>query len=345
MEPSGTTQRGFIFEIRQEVLAATLDQVVRTLRPERALIALSEGSGRPLRLVEQRGFEEDITLSEADISMSIIESVVGSGDSRQTLIEGATTPPQATESMKYAGIRSVLCSPIVRDGHGAFGVIYMDDKTKIGAFGEQHLSWLARIARALGSNARVSQADPSHSELWTEYRKKAFQARKFDLSLAESFLKKALACTLEGELGALSRARTLSDLSEILRLQGRLDQALKLIKEAIAAAESDLEIDYSATIPFFNNLAGLQYALGDEEQAERLYRNIVRRADRRGEQCKALIPVLCNWATISLKSNRSDTALSLFERAAQLAEEQFGEQNQIVEQCRRRVDECRQLIA
>lgn len=345
MKPLGTDNKGVKFEIRQEVLEATLDQVVRTLRPERALIALMDSPKSPLQLEVQRGFVGQVCLESADLSLSTIQTVLGSGRSEQSLVRGQITPPKATESMRYAGLRSVLCAPIFRDEHEPFGVIYLDDKTKVGAFGEQHLSWLTRIGKALGSNARVVERLPDPSELWRDYREQAFRARNVDLSLAESCLKKALACCLDGDLGALCRARTLSDLSEILRLQGRHAQALQLVKKAISAAEAESEVDYTATIPFYNNLAGLHYALGETERAESLYRRIVERADQLGAECKALIPVLSNWGTVSLKAQKLTLALSLFERAARLASERFGEQNQIVVQCQQRLDECRRLSA
>ena len=345
MKPSGTDNKGVKYEIRQEVLEATLDQVVRTLGPERALIALAQGPTSPLQLEVQRGFVGLACLEEADVSLSTIETVFGSGRSEQSLVRGETTPPEATDSMKYAGLRSVLCAPIFRDGHEPFGVIYLDDKTKVGAFGEQHLAWLTRIGKALGSNARRTEREPDHSELWRDFREQAFRAGNVDLRLAESCLKKALACCLDGDLGALCRARTLSDLSEILRLQGRHSQALQLIKKAIVAVGAESEIGYAATIPFYNNLAGLHYELGQTEQAEALYRRIVQRADQLGAECKALIPVLCNWGTVSLKAQKLTLALSLFERASRLAAERFGEQNQIVLQCRQRLDECRRLSA
>lgn len=345
MKPSGTDNQGVKFEIRAEVLEATLDQVVRTLRPERALIALAEGPNSPLQLEVQRGFVGRLTLEDADVSLSTIHTVLGSGTSEQSLVKGETTPPEATDSMKYAGLRSVLCAPIYRDGYKPFGVIYLDDKSKIGAFGAKHLSWLSRIGKALGSNARVIESSPLPGELWRGYRKQAFQARNVDLTRAESCLKKALACCLDGDLGALCRARTLSDLSEILRMQGRHTQALQLINKAIAAAEQDPNIDYASTIPFYNNLAGLHYALGKPEEAESLYRRIVEQTDQLGAECEALIPVLCNWGTVSLKTQKLTLALSLFERAARLATERFGEQNQIVTQCRQRLEECRRLSA
>ena len=122
MKPSGTDNKGVKYEIRREVLEATLDQVVRTLGPERALIALAQGPRSPLQLEVQRGFVGLVCLEEADVSLSTIQTVFGSGRSEQSLVRGETTPPEATDSMKYAGLRSVLCAPIFRDGHEPFGV-------------------------------------------------------------------------------------------------------------------------------------------------------------------------------------------------------------------------------
>ena len=78
MKPLGTDNKGVKFEIRREVLEATLDQVVRTLGPERALIALADCSNSPLQIEVQRGFVGEVCLQEADVSWSTIETVFGS---------------------------------------------------------------------------------------------------------------------------------------------------------------------------------------------------------------------------------------------------------------------------
>lgn len=345
----------FRFQIREPILEATLEQVSRTLKPERILIAYRRRSDENLTLVAQRGFVGSLSLETADVSHSTIEEVYQGAGTRTSNEQFPAPRPTATASMNFAGLRSVLCAPIITHEHGIIGVIYADDKRVVGAFGQAHVDWLTRIGKALGSTITAEQvvikpvqAEPSTpSEWWKHYRAQAWNARGAnDLQSAESFLKQALGCCSDADLPGLCLSRTLNDLSEVYRQQGRLDEAESLIKEAIKVADAYREVSYAQKVPFYNNLAGLLYARERWNEAEDVYESILSALRNHGlDDSQVAIPVLCNLGTLLLKVGEVVRALHLFGKASKIAETEHGRQSSVTQRCRKKLQECRQLLA
>jgi tetratricopeptide (TPR) repeat protein len=256
--------------------------------------------------------------------------------------------------MSLSGLRSVLCAPIVHKSRGIIGVLYADDKRTVGAFGQEHLDWLVQIGKALGSRAvftPLEKDEPvtrtSPVEDWKNSRNQALVALKAgDLDSAETCLKRALGCFEPECFDTLSMARTLSDLSEVYRLQSRFNEAEHLISEALRIADSDANIGFQQTIPFLNNLAGLYYAKGEAERAKSVYAHILSELDRHGDRSQArAVPVICNLGTLCLREGQVIRALGYFAEATRLAEEAWGESNPVTTRCRLKLAECQKLSA
>jgi Tfp pilus assembly protein PilF len=341
---------GLRTDIRRKILEASIEQVFRTLRPERVLIAYQVNPGESLHLACQRGFVGNVQLSSADVSMSTILAVFEGGGS-QNCVEHSV-PTEATSSMTFSGLRSVLCAPILVPGGEVIGVIYADDKRSVGAFGKEHLDWLIRIGKALGINAirePVVSESPTRTldELWKQHRSSGLQAlKRADLGCAETDMREALSCCRRGDLGPLALARTLSDLSEIVRMQGRLDEAQGLIEECIDLTESRLGLECRSTIPFYNNLAGLLYAQGRVSEAEDVYCQILERVDGgESEHWGRAIPVLANLGTLCLRSGQVDRAVLYHQKAVRMATELWGDTDPITQRCIERLEACQKLSA
>ena len=70
-------------------------------------------------------------------------------------------------------------------------------------------------------------------------------------------------------------ATTLSNLAEMYRIQGQLEQAIDLHQEALAIREQALGADHPETAQSLNNLAVSHFDAGDYERAEELYRRSI----------------------------------------------------------------------
>lgn len=335
-------------DLPRSILEASLEQVFRTLRPERALIAYRRSTNIPLHLAAQRGFVGNVSMDTLDISHSTILEVYEGAGSQQCL-QSVTAVPGPTQSMKHAGIRSVLCAPVVHRSEGIIGVLYVDDTRKIGSFGPEHLAWLARVGSALAANARLMEV-PEEATLynqWADFRRLAHQASKSqDLDSAEEFLKKALACCEEGELETLCFSRTLGDLAEVLRRKGSIEQAESLLLEAIRLAEDCPSIPYPAIVPLYNNLGGLFVGRGLIEEAKAVFETVLQKLKGFPPQhWTGGLAVLCNLGTLYLGSGELVRALELFSEASRRAAELHGTDGLVARQCLAKLEECRRLIA
>lgn len=318
-----------------EVLQTTLDQVLRTLKPDRVLIAYRASFDEDLKLGAQRGFPEPLNLGGDEVNGKLIQSVLQRGKSQ------SIAP-------------SLVCVPLFDPEDAPFGVIYAEDNSGVGTFGKEAVEWLGQISKALSSRVlsdsvaleETFESDdlPSKMQIWKKLRDRGIKARKIgNLKTAETSLKKALVYAKARKIGGLSLARTLNDLSEIMRLQGREEEAEELIRECLDVVEAHPEIDGRSSIPFYNNLAGLYYAKGQVEKAEQTYCQILERLDSLGDRNWGnAIPVLCNLGTLCLGSGQFERAIRYHDKAVRLATELWGESDPVTQQCMNKLAECRE---
>lgn len=340
-----------------QALRACLDQVYRTLDPERTFIAHQFGLEEPLTIALQRGFVGDVQLHNADVSHSTIRRVYKTRGHKNILESTTSETTGPTASMASSGLRSVVCAPILTGEGQCIGVIYADDKRRVGAFAQQHADWLTQLAKALGAGAelkRVSIGKKLSMEeqrddlvVWKKFRDRGIRARKIgNIATAEKNLLKALAFCRYKEFHGLILAKTLNDLSEVKRLLGHLDEAAQLSRECIDLVETSDNIQGLDSVPFYNNFAGLLFAQGKLSEAKEVFTATLKRLrESHGEQAGASIPVLSNLGTLCLREGDKEAATQYHKRAADLAREIWGEDDPVTLRCRQKLRECDELSA
>lgn len=335
-----------------------LDQIVRTLKPERTLLLTRESSGSEVYKVASQGFPnlqslQSISaksLSTLGVSLSNIENVLNSGRAVNCIDADESSFTGATDSVIMTGIRSIICAPISNSQGQTVGVLYADDRKRRGMFSAGHVEWVLSFGKALGGRATVEtlQEDmpppppASRHDIWTKIRTKGLLAKNLgNLEIAEKCLIRALAYCRCRDLDASYHAKTLNDLAEILRLQEKLEQADQHLTQCLEVVEQSPHIDFRTSVPFRNNLAGLRHAQGREEEAKSLYLQILERLDRKSKKdAAAAVPVLANLGTLHVQSNEPSLGVKYLSRAATLAKAVWGEEHEVFKQCQKKLEEC-----
>lgn len=141
-----------------ELLNKILDEILATLRPERASILLIDPKSDQLSVKASRGQDKKGPNHRVSISQSVIDHVFKQKQS--VLIDDAMYDPQFSlaQSIVLHDIRSAMCSPLGgRDR--IIGIIHVDRSTRGAAFSKEDLLLLDAIAKAAGIAIENAQFD------------------------------------------------------------------------------------------------------------------------------------------------------------------------------------------
>jgi tetratricopeptide (TPR) repeat protein len=109
------------------------------------------------------------------------------------------------------------------------------------------------------------------------------------------------------EIGTL-----LGDLGVVRQFQGRNDEAIRLLREAIVMHEAELGAEHPILIRPLVNLARTQAAAGRKDDADTIFRRAVRIAEQRlGTEHPAYSDVLLSYATFLRATGHKREAKSL----------------------------------
>ena len=135
----------------------------------------------------------------------------------------------------------------------------------------------------------------SHARfLWEEYTTEGIRAvRVGQYERAEQFLTRA--AQKAAELGPLEMGRSLNNLAELYRRQGRAAEAERYFTEALSMKESELGADHPDVATSLNNLAQLYVAQGRDSEAAPL---LERSLEIQGKALDAEHPVLGRTLTL-----------------------------------------------
>jgi sigma-B regulation protein RsbU (phosphoserine phosphatase) len=154
-----------------EVLNRVMDEVIAIMNAERGFVVLVSDDGQ-LSFHAARGMDQQtIDAPEFEVPRGTVQEVVRLGQPLLS-IDARTDPSwiSGRQSVMMLGLRSLLCVPLqVRDE--TFGVIYVDNRVKVGAFGEDDLELLSAIASSAAiaiDNARYYQAAVQQARLERE---------------------------------------------------------------------------------------------------------------------------------------------------------------------------------
>jgi len=154
------------------VLEILMDHVIELFGAERGFIMLVDSETGALEFRTARNFSKQALYDDQfQVSRSIVFRSFGSRE--MILTSNAQDDDRFSQAMsiKEYGLRSVMCAPL-QDENGPIGVIYADNRVKLGAFEDDDLSFLetfAHQASAVLSRARLTADRDRVQDLFSRY--------------------------------------------------------------------------------------------------------------------------------------------------------------------------------
>lgn len=142
-----------------ELLVQVVDGVMDFSGAERGFVILLDDSGEMQIPVARTGFREPVLEPERQLSRNIIEQVIETR--RPVLVQNAMDDEnyRIQESVINLELRSIMVAPLLR-GELLLGMLYVDNRSRVGQFPEEDLELLAifatQVAIAL-ENSRLVQ--------------------------------------------------------------------------------------------------------------------------------------------------------------------------------------------
>ena len=134
-----------------EVLNRVMDEVIAATRAERGFVMLREADGRLIFRVARGMDRETIDDPQFQISRSVVERVAREGQPILTSDAQRDARFSMRQSVQSLGLRSILCVPL-KIKEEVSGVVYVDNRLKIGIFTQADLELLS----AIGSSAAIA---------------------------------------------------------------------------------------------------------------------------------------------------------------------------------------------
>ena len=159
----------------RSLLNQVLDALVLWTGVERGLLLLTAPGGRLVPRAARNLARKDLNPAQRELSYSLAERAIASREP-VVAVDAIGELPDHHESVHALKLRSVLAIPLFFKGT-PLGVVYLDDRVRIGAFGPQELAWVRLVA----SIAAVAIGD-ARDQL--ELRRAVRRAKRAELKLA-----------------------------------------------------------------------------------------------------------------------------------------------------------------
>jgi len=140
-------------ESPDEILEASLYAIVEAVECERGFVMLYDSNFEELNVFAAHNIDPDTLSTTAEVSQTIINSVYE--EKKPVMSSNALDDPRFSEksSVVISGLRSILCVPILTE-NGLLGLIYLDNRLRIGAFEQKHLQFLEEASKKLSEVIR-----------------------------------------------------------------------------------------------------------------------------------------------------------------------------------------------
>lgn len=140
-----------------EVLRIVMDNIVRLTKAERGFLMLRDENGEMLPRIARNWEMESINSSEKNVSRTVVQRVIDSGESVVTTNAQEDQRFVGQESIVAFNLRSILCVPL-KVKNELIGVIYADNRIRTGIFADSEKDLLEAFANQAAvaiDNARL----------------------------------------------------------------------------------------------------------------------------------------------------------------------------------------------
>lgn len=140
-----------------EVLRIVMDNIVRLTKAERGFLMLRNEGGEMINRVARNWEMESINPSEKNVSRSVVQRVIDTGESVVTTNAQEDQRFVGQESIVAFNLRSILCVPL-KVKNDLIGVIYADNRIRAGIFADAEKDLLEAFANQAAiaiDNARL----------------------------------------------------------------------------------------------------------------------------------------------------------------------------------------------
>ncbi len=140
-----------------EVLRIVMDNIVRLTKAERGFLMLRNEEGEMTTRIARNWEMESINSSEKNVSRTVVQRVIESGESIVTTNAQEDQRFVGQESIVAFNLRSILCVPL-KVKNELIGVIYADNRIRTGIFAESERDLLEAFANQAAvaiDNARL----------------------------------------------------------------------------------------------------------------------------------------------------------------------------------------------
>lgn len=317
------------------LLEAALTNAVSEVKPERAFIAYrarhTEHSDFPTPYATH-GFSMAGLYTNEDISTKVISQTLREGKP-QLIVDAISTPGLTNRtSVVISGLRSVLSVPLRFSNGLTAGLLYVDNRIKVGAFKDTHEAVLvktgAELMRRVGEVEAKMKAAPTGQPSANPFA----EARQTALGLAErGHFTEALG-TIEGwlygrpegeETGMAHGVR-----GRILQQMGQTRSAFEAVAIAVFMLGQTARGTNENYALMLNNLAGLHVEMGHHHRALGLLTASLaywqRLAAHDNKHGAGLSATFYNLGKIHQELEQSKEARSFYEQALLCCRESFG---------------------
>jgi putative nucleotidyltransferase with HDIG domain len=158
---------------RRRVLEEVMDRLIGLMHAERGFLMSRQSDGK-LKFEIARGLSQvNLEEDEFKVSMTVVQRVAETGD--VILTTNAQEDPRFANQMSVMGykLRSILCVPLkIKDK--LIGVIYVDNKARIGTFRQDDLGLISAFADqaavAIDNAQLIESLEASNEELQEAYQ-------------------------------------------------------------------------------------------------------------------------------------------------------------------------------